>query len=88
MFIILVYDVNEKRVYKFHKICKKYLTWVQNSVFEGEITEANLRILKDELKSIMIEEEDSILIYKFRTKKYHEREMLGIPKPSHEDLFF
>jgi CRISPR-associated protein Cas2 len=88
MFIILVYDVNEKRVQKYHKICKKYLTWVQNSVFEGEITEANLRILKDELKKIMIEEEDSVVIYKFRTKKYYDREMIGIPKPSSEDIFF
>ncbi len=88
MFVILVYDANEKRVQKFHKICKKYLTWVQNSVFEEEISEANLRILKDELKDIMEENEDSILIYKFRTKKYYDREMIGIPKPSHEDLFF
>jgi CRISPR-associated protein Cas2 len=88
MFIILVYDANEKRVSKFHKICKKYLTHVQNSVFEGEITEATYRILLDELKDIMVEEEDSLLIYKFRTKKYYEREGFGIPKPSHEDIFF
>jgi len=88
MFIILVYDANEKRVQKFHKICKKYLTWVQNSVFEGEITEAKLRILKDELKEIMEENEDSVLIYKFRTKRYYDRESIGIPKPSHEDMFF
>lgn len=88
MFIILVYDVSEKRVQKFHKTCKKYLTWVQNSVFEGEISEANLRILTDELKEIMVEEEDSILIYKFRTKKYYTRETIGIPKPSHEEFIF
>ncbi len=88
MFIILVYDVNEKKVSKFHKICKKYLTWVQNSVFEGEITEANLRILIDELKTIMDEDYDSIIVYKFRTKKYYARETIGIPKPSHEDIFF
>ncbi|GAB6072085.1 CRISPR-associated endonuclease Cas2 [Venenivibrio stagnispumantis] len=87
MFVILVYDANEKRVQKFHKICKKYLTWVQNSVFEGEISEANLRILIDELEEIMDIKEDSILIYKFRTKKYYDRETIGIPKPSHEDLF-
>jgi len=88
MFIILVYDVYEKKVNKYHKICKKYLTWVQNSVFEGEITEANLRILIDELKSIMDEDYDSVLIYKFRTKKYYERECIGVAKPSHEDIFF
>ncbi|WP_297889768.1 CRISPR-associated endonuclease Cas2 [Sulfurihydrogenibium sp.] len=88
MFVILVYDANEKRVQKFHKICKKYLIHVQNSVFEGEISEANYRLLVDELKEIMNKDEDSILIYKFRTKKYYEREELGIKKPSHEDIFF
>lgn len=88
MFIILVYDANEKRVSKFHKICKKYLTHVQNSVFEGEITEVNYRILIDELKSIMNKDEDSVLVYKFRTKKYYERDEFGISKPSSEDIFF
>ena len=38
MFIILVYDVGEKRVAKVLKICRKYLNWVQNSVLEGEIS--------------------------------------------------
>ncbi|MGB9762268.1 MAG: CRISPR-associated endonuclease Cas2 [Caldimicrobium thiodismutans] len=88
MFVILVYDIKEERVYKALKICRKYLTWVQNSVFEGEITEANLRILIDELKSIIDEKYDSIIIYKFRTKHYYERETIGIKKPSHEDIFF
>jgi len=88
MFIILVYDVNEKRVYKVHKICSKYLTWVQNSVFEGNITEAQLRILKDELSEVIDENEDSIIIYKFRTKAYFEREEMGIKKPSSEDFIF
>ena len=31
----------EKRVAKALKICRKYLTHVQNSVFEGEVTQAN-----------------------------------------------
>ncbi len=87
MFVILVYDANEKRVNKFHKICKKYLTFVQRSTFEGEISKAQLEMLKDELKEVMDEKEDSILIYKFRTKKYYEREEIGIPRPSHEDFF-
>ena len=88
MFIILVYDVNQKRVSKFHKICKKYLTWVQNSVFEGEITKAKYEILIDELKEVMKESEDSILVYKFRTKKYYARDQFGLDKPSSEDFIF
>ena len=36
MYIILVYDVSEKRVFKVLKIARKYITWIQNSVLEGE----------------------------------------------------
>ncbi|MEN2993717.1 MAG: CRISPR-associated endonuclease Cas2, partial [Thermodesulfovibrio sp.] len=46
MRVILVYDINEKRVSKVLKTCRKYLHWVQNSVFEGELTEAKLEKLK------------------------------------------
>jgi len=88
MFVILVYDVKEERVAKALKICRKYLTWVQNSVFEGEISEAKLRILKDELRNLIDETYDSIIIYKFRTKHYYTRETLGVFKPSHEDIIF
>lgn len=80
MFIILVYDFDEKRVAKALKICRKYLNWVQNSVFEGEISKANLVKLKRELKTLMNEEEDSVILYTFRTQKYYKREIMGLEK--------
>jgi len=88
MFVILVYDVKEERVAKALRICRKYLTHVQNSVFEGEITQAKLRILKDELKAVLDENYDSVIIYKFRIKQYYEREAIGVDKPSHEDILW
>ncbi|ADG83325.1 CRISPR-associated endonuclease Cas2 [Thermincola potens] len=80
MFVILVYDVNTKRVNKVLKKARKYLNWVQNSVLEGEISEANYRKLKMELQNVINEEEDSCLFYTFRTTKYSQRESLGIKK--------
>lgn len=80
MFIILVYDVGEKRVAKVLKTCRKYLNWVQNSVLEGEISEANYKKLKIELSKIIDKEEDSVIFYILRTTKYSERETLGIKK--------
>ncbi|NPA34534.1 MAG: CRISPR-associated endonuclease Cas2 [Chlorobi bacterium] len=79
-FIIVVYDVHQKRVAKVLKTCRKYLHWVQNSVFEGEITPANLQRLIDELNSIIDPEYDSIIIYFFRRKAYTERRILGQEK--------
>jgi CRISPR-associated protein Cas2 len=86
MFVIVVYDANEKRVNKFLKTLRKYLTWVQNSVFEGEIEEAGLIKLKMELRHIMVDREDSVLIYRFRTKQYFQRESMGLEKGSSETV--
>ena len=80
MFVILVYDISEERVAKVLKIARKYLNWVQNSVLEGELTRAQLERLKAELNRVIDRETDSLIFYKFRTKSYFEREIMGIEK--------
>jgi len=80
MYVIMVYDINEERVNKVLKVGRKYLNWMQNSVLEGEITKAKLVKLKMELKRIIEEEEDSIIFYKLRTKKFFDRETMGKEK--------
>ena len=45
MYVIAVYDVGQKRVGKMLKLCRRYLNWIQNSVFEGEITDVKLKEL-------------------------------------------
>lgn len=80
MFLILVYDFGEKRVGKALKICRKYLNWVQNSVFEGEISKANYVKLKKELEMLMEKEEDSVILYTFRSQRYSSREIMGVEK--------
>ncbi|MEA4964050.1 CRISPR-associated endonuclease Cas2 [Lutispora sp.] len=86
MFIILVYDIGEKRVSKILKTCRKYLYWVQNSVFEGEITPANLVKLKTELSKKINVEEDSVIIYSFRTTKYSAVEIMGVKKGGQDNF--
>jgi len=80
MFVILVYDVKQERVAKVLKTARKYLTWVQNSVLEGEISDANLKKLKKELSRVMNLEEDSAIICQLRTTRYSSREIIGIEK--------
>lgn len=86
MFIIMVYDVNQKRVAKVLKKGRKYLYWVQNSVLEGEISEANYKKLKMEIERIINTEEDSVIFYTFRTTKYSKRESLGIKKGGDDNI--
>ncbi len=80
MYIILVYDIGEKRVAKMLKLCRVYLNWIQNSVFEGEITEVKLRELKSRAKKLMDPEEDSLIIFKSRDERWLDKEVVGKEK--------
>lgn len=77
MYVILVYDIGEKRVGKMLKLCRKYLNWIQNSVFEGEITEVKLEELKIKAQSLMKEDIDSLILFKSRDEKWLYKEVVG-----------
>ena len=80
MYIILVYDIGERRVGKMLKLCRQYLNWIQNSVFEGEITEVKLKELIIKARKIMNEENDSLILFKSREEKRLEKEVIGQEK--------
>jgi CRISPR-associated protein Cas2 len=77
MYVIIVYDVEQKRVAKICKYLRRYLSWVQNSVFEGEITEAKLERVKAGLRKLIDLETDSIYFYQARNPKWVAKEILG-----------
>ena len=82
MYVILMYDVNTRRVGKMLKLCRRYLNWIQNSVLEGELTEVQLKTLLHEAKGIMNAAEDSIIVFKSRDQKWMEKEIVGLEKGS------
>lgn len=80
MYVILVYDIEEKRVAKMLKLCRRYLNWIQNSVFEGEITDVKLKELLHEARMMMDEEKDSIIVFKSRQEKWLDKVVIGKEK--------
>ena len=83
MYVILVYDIqtdtNGKKILpKVFKACKKYLVHIQNSVFEGELSPAQLKALKIEISKLIREDCDSLIIFKNRQAKWLDKEFLGI----------
>ena len=80
MYVILVYDVDTKRVGKMLKLCRRYLNWIQNSVFEGELTEVKLKELIIEAKEIMKIETDSLIIFSSRQEEWLEKQVIGKEK--------
>lgn len=79
-YAFLFYDVNEKRVAKVFKICKKYLSHYQKSVFRGEITPSKLILLKNDLKKIIDEDYDFVCIIKLKNDNVYGEEILGSKK--------
>jgi CRISPR-associated protein Cas2 len=85
MYVIMVYDVGVERVSKVLKVGRVYLTWIQNSVLEGEISEADLIKLKKQISDIIDNEKDSVLIFTLNTK-YNEKIVIGKNK-NEPDIF-
>jgi CRISPR-associated protein Cas2 len=86
MYVILVYDIKEKRVVKMLKLCRQYLNWIQNSVFEGEISEVKLKELIVKANAIIKTEEDSIIIFKSRQEKWLEKQVVGMERNNLDNL--
>ena len=77
MYVLLVYDIKERRVGKMLKLCRQYLNWIQNSVFEGEISEVKLKELLLKAETFLDLDEDSVIIFKSRTREWLQKEVLG-----------
>jgi CRISPR-associated protein Cas2 len=77
MYVIAIYDVNEKRVGKMLKLCRRHLNWIQNSVFEGEITELGMQELIFEARQIMDVGEDSFILFTSREARWLTKTIVG-----------
>ena len=92
MYIILIYDImadeEGARVSRnIFKICKKYLTHIQKSVFEGNLTQLNYLKLKTELNNYIRQDKDSLIVFKSRSERWLEKEFLGIVDDKTSNFF-
>ena len=93
MYVILVYDINledkegQKVLRNVFKTCKKYLVHIQNSVFEGELLNSQAIKLKTELDRYIRESKDSVILFKSRSKRWMEKEFLGMIEDDKTDNF-
>ena len=87
MHVIIAYDVNVGRVNKVCQFLRKYLNWIQNSVFEGELTQAEFEKVKIGIKEIIDEKEDSVAFYILPHSGVFKKEFLGVKKENMENIF-
>jgi CRISPR-associated protein Cas2 len=80
LFVIIVYDVEVDRLNAVRVFLKQYLFWVQNSVFEGDLTKSQFEEVINGLSPLIDETCDSIIIYSLGSTRYFERIILGVEK--------
>ena len=83
MYVVLVYDINkenngQKRWNHIFKICKRYLSHIQNSVFEGNLSKANSIAMKKELAQYVRKDKDSVIMFHTREERWLSKDFLGI----------
>ena len=83
MYVILVYDISQtengrKRWSHIFKICKKYLSHIQNSVFEGEVSKSQILKMQKELSPYIDKTLDSVILFKSREQKWLDKDFWGL----------
>jgi len=86
MYVLVVYDVEVKRVGRVHKFLKRHLNWVQNSVFEGELTDAQIEEVRTGLSKLMDKDTDSVLIYTAREERWLNKQVIGRERGKTDNL--
>lgn len=76
MYVVMVYDLQADRTHKALKIGRRYLTHVQNSVLEGEISEGDLQRLRGEIEELL-EPGESTIIYELSSDSLLDRTVYG-----------
>lgn len=69
-------DLGGQTLRNVYKICKKYLTHIQNSVFEGDLSPSQLASLKIELKNYLRKNKDSCILFSSKNKKWLKKDFL------------
>jgi len=86
LYVVIVYDVEQSRVAKVCQYLRRWLHWVQNSAFEGELTESQLERIKADLRDLVDLDHDSVYIYRLPDRNLVQREVIGQEKAV-TDLF-
>lgn len=86
MQVVIVYDVEVERIDAVRIILKQYLTWIQNSVFEGQITEGRLEELRLKIAGIIENDKDSVIVYSVNNPSWINKTIWGIEKNPTENI--
>ena len=76
MYVVAVYDVEADRTRIMLKFFRRYLTHVQNSVFEGRVTEGELQEIRGFVDEAL-EDDESVILYELSSESLIDRTVYG-----------
>ncbi|WP_457651303.1 CRISPR-associated endonuclease Cas2 [Rhodocaloribacter sp.] len=76
-YFLAVYDVRARRVARVMHLMRRYLHHVQNSVFEGPLTEGQKDALIEQARKLLHPDEDALILYEIRHRGLLTRHVLG-----------
>ena len=86
MYCIVTYDIGTERIDAVRITIKQYLNWIQNSVFEGDISVSNLAELKSRISGLIRDGEDSVLVFTVNNPAWIKKEVVGIDKNNLDNM--
>lgn len=85
VYVVVVYDMEADRTQKMLKFLRRFLTHVQNSVLEGDVTEGDLERIRSGVGDLLNPGESTI-IYRVSSERMVERYVFG-EDPAADDQF-
>ena len=76
VYVIAVYDVQADRTRLFRNYLRRFLIHLQNSVFEGKVTEGELERMRSHLDDLL-EPGESTIVYTVSAESYVDRTVFG-----------
>lgn len=86
MYVIVIYDVGIERLDAVRHILKQYLNWIQNSAFEGEITQGFLDELHLKISAIIDKDADSVIVYTTNNPSWLKKLVWGMEKADTDNV--
>lgn len=76
-----MYDTAQARNSSILGLCRQYLHWVQRSVFEGQLSDAQFRLFTAALEQLVVGD-DAVIVYEISASSFVRRTAIGAaPEP-------
>lgn len=84
--MIIAYDITVERLPKVYHIMKRYLNWIQNSAFEGDLTPSQLEELKIKISEVIDQERDCVVVFSMENPRWLEKTVWGKEKGNTDSI--